>query len=398
MNGKWKLYVCCVVLILALALPGLVQAKMITETYKKVDGFVFLIDASDSTASRKIMGMSRFDAQAALLKKMNGAIPDLGYTAGLRTFGYRPLVQSANNPGTPVYSKLDWGVAAFNRAAYGKAVEAMTAMRSLTPLGPGMADVKADLDAIKGKKALIIMSDFESSPEFGDPLAEAKKLADQYGADLCIYTIPFSTGQAEVALADKMAKAAGCGAVYNPETVLADQAAFDAMIMDIFWGKKEVPCPDDDQDGVCNDEDKCPGTPTSVKVDEVGCPKMVKERESITLNIQFDTAKWDVKNQYHLELKKVADFMNLYTGTSADIEGHTDSQGSEKYNQELSQKRAESVRQYLIDNFGLSADRLKAVGYGESRPIADNATVEGRQVNRRVVAVITATTRKMEKK
>jgi OmpA-OmpF porin, OOP family len=68
-------------------------------------------------------------------------------------------------------------------------------------------------------------------------------------------------------------------------------------------------------------------------------------------------------------------------------EGHTDSQGDDAYNQELSERRAGAVRQYLIETYGIAADRLEAEGFGESRPVADNETPEGRQQNRRVELV-----------
>jgi len=83
--------------------------------------------------------------------------------------------------------------------------------------------------------------------------------------------------------------------------------------------------------------------------------------------------------------------MKAYPATTVLIEGHTDNTGSDQYNLQLSQKRAESVRQYLINNFSIAPDRLSAKGFGESRPIASNTTREGRRKNRRVVAVIYAT-------
>ncbi len=113
------------------------------------------------------------------------------------------------------------------------------------------------------------------------------------------------------------------------------------------------------------------------------------EKISISLLIEFDTNKADIKPQYHDEIAKVGDFMNKYTETTAVIEGHTDNIGGKTYNEKLSQRRAESVRKYLIEKFGIAASRLSAKGYGFSRPIADNATPEGRQKNRRIEASIT---------
>lgn len=117
-------------------------------------------------------------------------------------------------------------------------------------------------------------------------------------------------------------------------------------------------------------------------------PEPVKEKVTITLSVQFDTAKAVVKEKYYDDIKRVADFMKEYPETSASIEGYTDDIGAKEYNQKLSEARANSVRQYLIDKFGIDGSRLTARGYGEDNPIASNATVEGRRQNRRVEAVI----------
>jgi OOP family OmpA-OmpF porin len=120
-------------------------------------------------------------------------------------------------------------------------------------------------------------------------------------------------------------------------------------------------------------------------------PAPVKEKVTITLNLQFDTNKAIVKDKYRDDIKRVADFMKEFPDTTAAIEGHTDNIASEAYNQNLSEKRANSVRQYIIDKFGIDGSRLTAAGYGESKPIASNDTEEGRQKNRRVEAVMEAT-------
>jgi OOP family OmpA-OmpF porin len=148
-------------------------------------------------------------------------------------------------------------------------------------------------------------------------------------------------------------------------------------------------CPrDSDGDGVFDYLDQCPDTPEGIKVDAAGCPVRIKEKVSIELNVEFDFDSAEVKNIYEEPIRKVTNFLAAYPDTIAVIEGHTDSKGSEEYNRKLSQKRAESVVRNLIDR-GIDASRLKATGYGESRPVADNGTDEGRQRNRRVVAVIT---------
>ena len=122
----------------------------------------------------------------------------------------------------------------------------------------------------------------------------------------------------------------------------------------------------------------------------VVAPAPMKEKVTITLNVQFDSDKAVVKEKYHDDVKRVADFMKEFPNTVAEIGGHTDSTASNAYNQKLSEKRANSVRQYIIDKFGIDGSRLTAVGYGEDRPIASNNTEEGKQKNRRVEAVIEA--------
>ena len=151
-------------------------------------------------------------------------------------------------------------------------------------------------------------------------------------------------------------------------------------------------CPlDSDGDGVPDYLDKCPDTPLRTKVDSAGCPLKLTERVSIRLNVNFDTARADIKPGFAQEIKRVADFMRRYPTTSVVIEGHTDNAGEPDYNQNLSERRARAVAQSLVRDHGIAAARVRAVGYGEERPIADNKTTEGRATNRRVTAVIEET-------
>jgi len=147
---------------------------------------------------------------------------------------------------------------------------------------------------------------------------------------------------------------------------------------------------DHDGDGVYDAVDRCPDTPKGLKVDTYGCPHMKKKMVSIKLNIQFDSNKSVVKSQFFPHIQEVALFMKTYPYSKATIEAHTDNTGDRNYNLKLSQQRADNVRQYIIDNFNISPNRLDAIGYGESRPIADNKTLSGRKKNRRATAIIKA--------
>jgi OOP family OmpA-OmpF porin len=146
-------------------------------------------------------------------------------------------------------------------------------------------------------------------------------------------------------------------------------------------------CIDPDGDGVCDPYDKCPGTPAGYKVDADGCPITV----TITLDVKFDFNKAVVKPAYRSEVERAASFLNSHPGSTAVVEGHTDSVGSDTYNQRLSERRAYAVRDYMVSQFGISSGRVTAIGYGEARPIATNDTAEGRAQNRRVVGVFSGT-------
>lgn len=146
--------------------------------------------------------------------------------------------------------------------------------------------------------------------------------------------------------------------------------------------------PDTDGDGVPDSRDKCPNTARQYKVDADGCPMELTEAVSIDLEVTFDYDSAVVKDEYMNEVRKVAEFMNQYLNTKVSVEGHTDSRGSDAYNKALSQRRADAVREVLIQRMNIEADRVTAVGHGEEKPVADNNTADGRAANRRVVAEI----------
>jgi OOP family OmpA-OmpF porin len=126
---------------------------------------------------------------------------------------------------------------------------------------------------------------------------------------------------------------------------------------------------------------------------QVIVPILVKNQQYCSiLDIQFEIKQDSIQLEEKEKLAVVGIFMIKYPDTSAVIEGHTDDVGTSDYNQQLSQRRAESVVSYLVDTFHITPSRLTAVGYGESRPIADNSTNEGKQANRRINAVVACAT------
>ncbi|MEX0965553.1 MAG: OmpA family protein [Pseudohongiellaceae bacterium] len=148
---------------------------------------------------------------------------------------------------------------------------------------------------------------------------------------------------------------------------------------------------DSDGDGVPDSRDNCPDTPRNYAVDADGCPIPVEEVARVELEVHFDFDRWEVKPEFFSEIEEVADFMAQYPDVVVELEGHTDSRGTEQYNLGLSDRRTAAVRQVMIDRFNVQASRVSTVGFGESRPIASNDTDAGRAENRRVVTVIIKT-------
>jgi outer membrane protein OmpA-like peptidoglycan-associated protein/opacity protein-like surface antigen len=144
-------------------------------------------------------------------------------------------------------------------------------------------------------------------------------------------------------------------------------------------------CPlDSDADGVCDGLDECPDTPPGTAVDEKGCPV---QPEKVTLSwaegLTFALGSAQLTPQAEGVLDGLVALANKHPGAVIEIGGYTDSTGSAVFNQQLSEKRALSVRNYMVLK-GITPDRLKAIGYGETNFVATNDTPEGRQQNRRV--------------
>ena len=144
-------------------------------------------------------------------------------------------------------------------------------------------------------------------------------------------------------------------------------------------------CPDADGDGVADQEDRCPNAKGSLA--NKGCPEIAKEDvRRITFigsKLFFENNSNKLKVASLSQLDELAKILYKYDGANLVIEGHTDSNGEENTNMDLSQKRTEAVIEYLIGK-GVSKARLTGVGYGEAKPIASNKTTLGRAKNRRV--------------
>lgn len=145
--------------------------------------------------------------------------------------------------------------------------------------------------------------------------------------------------------------------------------------------EKVVAEADSDNDGIADSRDMCPNTLAGGKVDGQGC--LLKNQTISFNNIGFELNSAKITASSRPTLDKLADSLNAQTDFNVEIAGHTDSSGSAEYNESLSDKRANSVREYLIEK-GVAAERLTSRGYGEVDPVASNETAAGRAMNRRV--------------
>jgi OmpA-OmpF porin, OOP family len=198
-----------------------------------------------------------------------------------------------------------------------------------------------------------------------------------------IWYYPEELPQAEKAVENAMiaGKDKECPAEFNEAKNLKDEA------YETYWscrtekGIEMAKNATKKANALCPAKAKLESRPAEVKP----APKVI---DRFTLTINFDFNKTNILKSDAAQLKKAIEFIKKYPGSKIKLEGHTDSIGSEKYNQKLSEKRAEATKGYLVTKGGIETSRISTAGYGESRPIASNKTSKDRAKNRRVEILI----------
>jgi len=368
----------------------------------KTQNALFILDAS-SSMGEAVQAYKKFDVATSLLKNMGRTMPEgIGITSGLRSFGHDASVSSA-------LTMLGDDMGAFKRADLEAALAAISKPGGNSPLGQAITAAGGDLEGLGGKSALIIVSDGKSMGYA--PIAAAKALKEKMGGALCIYPIVVGDDPAGIKLMDELAAIGGCGFATSWDQ-LSSGAQMADFVTTVFIGADidsdndgvadmldkcpgtpagvkvdSVGCPlDSDRDGVPDYLDKCPGTPAGVKVDQSGCPITVLSTTSDTWtfnDINFEVNKAVITPSSYGILNEIVAALKARPDLNVRVEGHTDSTGAHAYNMDLSDRRAQAVVKYLVDR-GIAPERLVSQGFGPDRPIADNATKEGRAKNRRV--------------
>lgn len=144
---------------------------------------------------------------------------------------------------------------------------------------------------------------------------------------------------------------------------------------------------DDDNDGVVNARDTCPGTPESSLVDNEGCGETISSQEVRQLNILFANDSFEVNPIFSDQITTMAEFLETYQSASIEIQGYASKVGASEYNLELSKKRAHHVEDELLSN-GIDPSRVRVVGYGEERLESEGDDATSHALNRRVTATV----------
>ena len=320
-----------------------------------VNSFLVVQDAS-STMGESLGKMSNYDSKLSeskdLIQCLNNSLPDnFDVNAGMRAFG-------------PVYSEkgLIYGMTGYTKAGLMNAVNSTGKTGGVTPLANTVTYSGHDLLVTPGKKAMILFSDGLNT-DAPNPAAAAAAVREMHGNNICIYTVLIGNDPQGIATMQQIADASICGFATDSATI-GNAQGMDKFVEDVFLAQ---------------------GMKPAKRAEPISMPA---EPISMTLHFEFDFDKDVVRPDQHDDTKMIADALNKYPQAEAQLEGHTDSMGADAYNMDLSKRRANSVKNYVVEKFNIKASRISTVGYGESKPVASNDTDAGRQKNRRVVANI----------
>lgn len=373
------------------------KTMMNKKMHKKVDNFVIAIDMSGSMGwDYKPLNMKKSKATYEILDKMRNMIPNLNYKyfvyelSGNRAYvrGEQYCSEGLNNVVDALAPRLK------NKSIFGPP----------TTIGNGILEIGKDLKDTKGKTAFIIFTDGGHSSGIY-PVTAAKKLYDEHNGNICYHVVSFAQKDSEKMVVKGIADIGGCGSLIDAKDAM-NWEKLESFVKNALYGEimdsdgdgvadsldwcpntpkgvavNQDGCPyDSDKDGVYDYMDKCPNTPMMYKVDNYGCPIPLK----ITAHINFKSNSANIQPIYYNILDKVGKLLVEHKHCKVKIAAHTDSVGSSEYNQKLSERRAKAVKDYLVKKFNIDPNRIIALGFGETMPIADNNTPEGRAENRRV--------------
>ncbi len=351
--------------------------KLASGKYKqKVDSFEVILDSSSTTlfdyeggGFPEASGEDKFVIEKEFLSRMNQTIPKLKLDYAFRSYGVGPCVDWG-------FTRLNTPISPYSPSAFQDSLNSQSCAFGGSPMAEALDASAGELQTTKGKVALIVVSD--GKPTTGDAWEAAKRLHAQIGDRLCIHTV--WVGNPDETSGEMLMKTlpppGTCGSFSRVADVASPTGAAD-FVTKVFLEQVVEDCStkDEDHDGVNDCLDKCPGTPVGAKVNSEGC--------WVLNDVHFDVDKSIIKPESFPILHEVVQVLKNNSGVRIEVDGHTDSDGTEEHNMGLSHRRAAAVREFLVSH-GIAADRLTSRGFGESKPIATNETAEGKALNRRV--------------
>lgn len=327
----------------------------------KADNFQLVIDASMTMGAddqKNLMSAKNFTSA------VNQSLPaDFTANMGLRSFGHSD--KQSSKP-----TELLYGVEKYSRSGMQAGLDKLKYAGGTSPMGAAINAAGADFEKAGGSGTLVIVSDGTQNV-MDDAIASIAALKAKMGDKLCVYTVWVGDDAVGQKYLDKVAAAGGCGAAYTG-AALTDQKAMADFVDKVFLKLKPIP-----------PAPVVAPTPPPPPAPAPPPPAPMMKKEVITFNLLFDFDKSDIKDEFIPVLEQAKKILDEDPTATYIIAGHTDWTGTDAYNQKLSERRAASVKKWLVQH-GIAADRMETIGYGESQPKYDNKTKEGRKLNRRV--------------
>ena len=319
-----------------------------TDLIKTADNFIVLFDTS-STANQMVPGknVTRIKAAKNLLRERNAWLPDLGYQAGL-------YIYTAQETLAGTFKEV-YAMQAYDRDRFGEAIEQLPEKgQGAAMLQAGLRGLRKALAGLSGETAILMFTDGKVSTVRGPkrPLQIAQEIARDH--DVCFYLISSATEEVNRQLLETVSKVNACSRVI-PLAAFLDYPNY--LSGALFTVK------------------------TTAYVRLKPATKVVG---FVTNDMLFDFDSAAIRSEYNEKLDLLGTFLTDNPDTYVVAGGFTDSTGAEEYNLALSERRAASVKSYLVDNHTIDANRIVTLWFGQDNPVADNATPEGRQRNRRV--------------
>jgi OmpA-OmpF porin, OOP family len=341
-------------------------ASISTEGYvARVEAFQFIVDGSYSMRA-STHELPKIDVARAVAQSLAQAIPPLDYRGGVRAFGQERQYPAGE-------TSLLYGVQRYSPSRAREAIGEVRCAYGDSPLATALDAAGRDLASASGETAVFVVSD---GLDMGDEaVAAARRLHER--ANACIYAVQVGVSRDGSAMLQRLVNAGGCGEVVQAWD-LTDPRQMRALVVHALLSG------DGDRDGVPDDKDRCLDTPKGTPVTKEGCPvrglEVSGEVWRLPVRFAFDSSSID--GEYRRALDEIATYLKHNPEMRLVVEGHADDQGDDAYNQVLSERRAQSTRDYLVSR-GVPPSQLSVAAYGESQPLVINSSKENRARNRR---------------